>query len=64
MGQSNNREPRRLWKSMERNRAHVPCASCGAEARPHGATPPFCRACLDWARQSSLAESDDLGAGD
>jgi hypothetical protein len=64
MSQSSNREPRRLWKSMESNRARVPCASCGAEARPHAANPPFCSECLDRARQSSLAEWDELGAGD
>lgn len=64
MGQSNNREPRRLWKSMETNRARVPCASCGASARPHAANLPFCNACLDWARQSNLAERDELGVGD
>jgi hypothetical protein len=64
MGQSNNREPRRLWKSTESNRARVPCASCGASARVHAANLPLCNACLDWARQSNLAEWDELGAGD
>ena len=64
MGQSNNREPRRLWKSMESNRAHAPCASCGATARAHSANLPFCNACLNWARQSNLTEWDELGAGD
>ncbi|MBS1124289.1 MAG: hypothetical protein H6Q90_6517 [Deltaproteobacteria bacterium] len=64
MGQSNNSEPRRLWKSTESNRAHAPCASCGAKARPHAASLPFCNACLDRARQSNLAEWDELGAGD
>jgi len=28
MGQSNNREPRRLWNLMDSNRARVPCAVC------------------------------------
>lgn len=62
MGQSNNREPRRLWKSMESSRAHVPCASCGAAARPHAANLSFCNACLDWTRHSNLAEWDELDA--
>ena len=60
MRESNNREPRRLWN----NRARVPCASCGAKTRPHAANLPFCDACLEWARQSSLADWDELGAGD
>ncbi len=64
MGQSNNRESRRLWKSMESNRAHIPCASCGATARPHSANQPFCTACLDWARPRNLADWDEPGAGD
>ena len=56
MGQTSNREPRRLWRASESNRARVPCASCGAPARPHSPELPFCNACLDWARQSSLVE--------
>ena len=64
MGQSNHREPRRLWKSAETSRARVPCASCGATARSHAANLPFCNACLDWARQISLAEWDELVACD
>jgi hypothetical protein len=64
MGKSNNREPRRLWKSTQNNRVRVACASCGANARPLGANLPFCNACLDWARQSNLADWDELGAGD
>jgi len=63
MGYSSNREPRRKW-STERSRARVACASCGAPARLHAAELPFCTTCLDWARQSNLAESDDLGVGD
>jgi hypothetical protein len=62
MGQSNNRESRRLWKFTESNRAHVPCASCGAKTRPHGPNLPFCNACLDWAR--NVSDWDELGAGD
>ena len=64
MGQTNNREPRRLWRTGESSRTRVPCSSCGAPARRHSAELPFCNACLDWARQSSLAEWDDLGTGD
>ena len=64
MGQSNNREPRRLWRSIGSSRAHVPCASCGAMARPHAGNLPFCNACLDRARESNLAGWDELGAGD
>jgi hypothetical protein len=64
MGETSNREPRRLWRANENNRSRVPCASCGAPARPHSADLPFCNTCLDWARQTSLAEQDDLGAGD
>ena len=60
MGQSNNREPRRLWKSTESNRAS--CASCGAHAHLHGPHLAFCDACLDWARQSNFAECDEPSA--
>lgn len=63
MGHMSNREPRRQRYS-ERQRARVPCASCGAPVRAHSAELPFCYACLDWARQTSLAEWDELGAGD
>lgn len=63
MGYASNREPRRRWNS-ERHRARVPCTSCGAPARLHSAELPFCSTCLDWARQSNLAEWDELGAGD
>ena len=59
MGYSSNREPRRHWK--EAHRMRVPCASCGAPARPHSADLPFCNTCLDWARQRNF---DELGAGD
>jgi endogenous inhibitor of DNA gyrase (YacG/DUF329 family) len=67
MGQSNNREPRRLWKSTETTRARVPCTSCGATARSHAANLPFCDACLDWANQSratqsNVLEGDEVGA--
>ena len=61
MGQSNNREPRRLWKSTE-TRPRVPCASCGAAARSHAANLPFCDACLDWVSQRNLIEADERGA--
>jgi endogenous inhibitor of DNA gyrase (YacG/DUF329 family) len=61
MGHTSNREPRRLWRG---DRARVPCASCGAPARPHSADLPFCNTCLDWARQKNLMEWDELGAGD
>jgi hypothetical protein len=63
MGQYNNREPRRLWKSTENSRARVPCASCGAKARPHAANLPFCNACLDRA-QSAVADWDELVVGE
>ncbi len=63
MGHTSNREPRRHWSS-DRHRARVPCASCGAPARLQSADSPFCDACLDWTRQSNLAEWDELGAGD
>lgn len=63
MGYHNNREPRRFWKT-DRNRVRVPCASCGAPARPYGADLPFCDTCLDWMHPSSLAERSDLGATD
>jgi hypothetical protein len=61
MGYTSNREPRRRWKDA---RMRVPCASCGAPARPHSAELPFCNTCLDWARQSNFVEWDELGAGD
>ena len=61
MGQSNNREPRRLWKSTE-TRARVPCASCGAAARSRAANLPFCDPCLEWASQRNLIEGDERGA--
>ena len=61
MGYASNREPRRRWSNQ---RARVSCASCGAPARLHSAELPFCNTCLDWARQSSLAEWDELGTGD
>ena len=64
MSQCNNREPRRFWKSLERNRARVPCASCGVEARPGSAHLPFCNACLDWARHDNTADGDELGNSD
>ena len=64
MGQTSNREPRRLWRAGETNRARLSCASCGAPARPHSHDLPFCSACLDWARQSSRVEWDDLGSSD
>lgn len=63
MGDTSNREPRRLWRA-EGHRARVPCASCGAPARIQSADLPFCGACLDWARQTHLIEWDDLGDGD
>ena len=64
MGESSNREPRRLWKTGEINRSRVPCESCGAPARPHSSDLPYCNACLDWSRQRNLDEWDDLGSGD
>ena len=42
MGQTSNREPRRVWEVSETRRARVPCASCGAPARPHSSDVPFC----------------------
>lgn len=63
MGYTSNREPRRRWRE-DSHRARVPCASCGAPARPHSAELPFCYACLDWARQHNFSDWDDLGAGD
>lgn len=61
MGYASNREPRRMWSD---HRGRVPCASCGAPARLHSAELPFCNTCLDRARQSKLAEWDELGPGD
>jgi hypothetical protein len=61
MGYASNREPRRR-STTDRHRNRVPCVSCGAPARLHAAELPFCNTCLDWARQSSLAEEDELGA--
>jgi endogenous inhibitor of DNA gyrase (YacG/DUF329 family) len=63
MGYASNREPRRRWKADE-HRTRVPCASCGAPARPHTADLPFCNACSDWGRQGHLAEWDELAAAD
>lgn len=62
MGYASDREPRRRWNA-DKHSAHVPCASCGAPARPLS-TVSFCNTCLDWARQSHLGEWDELGAGD
>jgi hypothetical protein len=68
MGETSNREPRRLWKASESNRTRVPCTSCGSPARAHSADLPFCNTCLDWARRGSLvdgdADGDTLGDGD
>jgi len=65
MGETSNREPRRFWRSNENNhRSRIPCAACVAPAHPHSSDLPFCNACLDWTRQSSFAEWDDLGSGD
>lgn len=63
MGYASNREPRRQWNA-DRNRVRVPCTSCGAPARLHSAELPFCSTCLDWTRQSTHAEWDELGVGD
>ncbi len=49
--------------STSRGRLGVMVMSLTAE-RPHAANLPFCNACLNWARQSNLAEWDELGAGD
>lgn len=62
MGYASNREPRRQWNHRAQ-RAQVPCAACGASARPHSADLPFCNTCLDWARQRNLTDWDELGAG-
>jgi hypothetical protein len=62
--ETSNREPRRFWKSSERHRSRVPCASCGAPAHPDSSDVSFCMACLDRARQGNLAEWDELGIGD
>ena len=62
MGHGSNREPRRFWSTGDQHRLRVPCASCGAPARPHAASVPFCDACLYGARHRNLAESDDLSA--
>jgi hypothetical protein len=64
MGQTSNREPRRRWGASEPKRARIPCASCGAPARPHSPDLAFCYACLDGARQSNMVEWDDLGTVD
>jgi hypothetical protein len=61
MGHSSNREPRRFWSTADHHRLRVPCASCGAPARPHAASVPFCDECLHGARQRSSADFDELG---
>ncbi len=65
MPRSNNDEPRRIWNRREvvPHRARR-CVSCGARASAHSADLAFCDACLDWARQDSIVEWDDLGGGD
>jgi hypothetical protein len=61
MGYASNREPRRRWRE-DAHRVRVPCASCGAPARPHSL--PFCNTCLDWAHHNHLAETGELDTGD
>jgi hypothetical protein len=59
----NNRKPRRQWEA-DRHRAHVACVACGAPARRHATDLPFCETCLDWARDTNLAESDESSVSD
>lgn len=63
MGHASHRELRRP-RSRQLHGVRELCAACGAPIRPHAADLPFCAPCRDWARQESLTEQDDLGAGD
>lgn len=64
MAHSSNSEPRRFWKHRRVGRDGSRCAACGGRAILHSADLPFCSSCMDWARQKSLLEWDDLGDGD
>jgi hypothetical protein len=64
MSHSSNNEPRRFWRLGLTGTSRARCQSCGERAAIHRGEVPFCDACLDWTRQSKLADWDDLGAVD
>lgn len=61
MAKSSHQEHRR--HGARPSREDRTCAACGGRAIRRGEI-PFCADCLAWSRQASLAEWDDLGAGD
>jgi len=64
MPHSSNSEPRRFWTARQTNRDRAQCSACGERATFRGSDVSFCATCLDWARQSTLTEWDELGVGD
>jgi hypothetical protein len=58
MAQTSNSEPRRFWRARHHGRDRTRCAGCGGPATFRSTDPPFCGACLEWARQRELSEKD------
>lgn len=59
---TSNVQPRRIVKHASSTGQR--CAACGARGFIASHALPFCRPCLEWARQRNFVDWDDIGGSD